>query len=88
MKKVKYASLVLLASITAIIMGCSDDLVCADLETITDPVQREKLVQECPQSIPNTPEATKQESTHDMAKPVKKNDTTYGKSPVVNWGIR
>ena len=84
MKKAKY-TLVLLAPIIAIIMvGCSDDIVCTDLATITDPVQREKLIQQCPpQPIPNTSDAT-----HDKAKPVKKNDTTYGKSPVVNWGIR
>jgi len=84
MKKAKY-TLVLLAPIIAIVMiGCSDDIVCTDLATITDPVQREKLIQQCPpQPIPNTSDAT-----HDKAKPVKKNDATYGKSPVVNWGIR
>ena len=83
MKKIKYSLLALLVPIAGIINGCSDDIVCTDLDKITDPVQREKLIKECPQPIPNTSDAT-----HDKAKPVKKNDTTYGKSPVVNWGIR
>ena len=84
MKKAKYTLVLLVPIIAIITIGCSDDIVCTDLATITDPVQREKLIQQCPpQPIPNTSDAT-----HDKAKPVKKNDTTYGKSPVVNWGIR
>jgi hypothetical protein len=59
--------------------------VCTDLDKITDPVQREKLIKECPQPIPNTSDATKQMAIHDLAKPAKKGHTVYGKSPVVNW---
>jgi hypothetical protein len=88
MKKIKYSLLALLVPIAGIINGCSDDITCADLDKITDPVQKEKLIKECPQPIPDTSDATKQMSTHDMAKPAKKGHTAYGKSPVVNWGIR
>ena len=87
MKKIKYLLLALLVPIAGIINGCSDDIVCADLDTITDPVQREKLIQECPpQPIPDTSDATtKQRAIHDLVKPAKKGHTVYGKSPVVNW---
>ncbi len=86
MKKIKYLLLALLLPIAGIINGCSDDIVCADLDTIKDPIQREKLIQECPpQPIPNTSDATKQRAIHDLAKPAKKGHTVYGKSPVVNW---
>jgi len=82
MKKIKYSLLALLVPIAGIINGCSDDITCADLDKITDPVQKEKLIKECPQPIPNTSDA------NDLDKPEKKGHTAYGKSPVVNWGIR
>lgn len=85
MKKIKYSLLALLVPIAGIINGCSDDIVCADLDTITAPLQREKLIKECPQPILNTLDATKQRAIHDLAKPEKKGHTVYGKSPVVNW---
>ncbi|MDD5493553.1 MAG: hypothetical protein PHG36_02615 [Dehalococcoidia bacterium] len=73
MKKIKYLLLALLVPIAGFINGCSDDITCADVDKITDPVQKEKLIKECPQP------------TNDPAKPAKKEHSTYKKSPVVNW---
>lgn len=62
----------LITLIAGIINGCSDEITCADLDKIADPVQKQKLIQECPQPAV-------------MVEPVKKGHTVYGKSPVVNW---
>jgi hypothetical protein len=95
MSTIKYVPLVLFL-IIAFITGCTNK--CAEQDTITDPVQREKLIQECSHNISDSTVPTKQKTTKEVPEPVEKNADQSAPEPskqqhskwfkpskVVNW---
>jgi hypothetical protein len=104
MMKITRYSTVLLLTMTIFIIGCTDKLeeasiLCADLDTITDPAQKERLAKECPRYISGRKEPVelktiKAESVPVEQKPLKvetpelkkqKHSKWFKPSPVVNW---
>jgi hypothetical protein len=103
MKIIRYSS-VLLLTITAFIIGCSDRLeeasiLCADLDTITDPLQKERLTKECPGYISDQKESVEPKPNQAVPEPVEqktpnaetpelkkqKHSKWFKPSTVVNW---
>jgi hypothetical protein len=104
MKIIRYSTVLLLLTITAFNIGCSDRLedasiLCADLDNITDPAQKERLTKECPGYISDRKEPVELKSIEAAPEPVektplkaetpdskmKKHSKWFKPSPVVNW---
>jgi hypothetical protein len=104
MKIIRYSTVLLLLTIAVFIIGCTEKLeevsiLCADLDTITDPAQKERLTKECPgyisgQKEPVEPETIKATPEPVEQKPLKvetpelkkqKHSKWFKPSPVVNW---
>lgn len=86
------------------IIGCTDKLeeasiLCADLDNITDPVQKERLTKECPGYISGRKEPVELKTIKTTTEPVEqkplkvetpeskkqKHSKWFKPSPVVNW---
>jgi hypothetical protein len=104
MKKITRYSSVLLLTMMVFIIGCTDKLeeasiLCADLDNITDPVQKERLTKECPRYISGKKEPVETKTNKAVPerveqKPIKlvtpeqkkqKHSKWFKPSPVVNW---
>jgi hypothetical protein len=103
MKIIRYSSVFLL-TITVFIIGCTDKLeeasiLCADLDNITDPLQKERLTKECPPYISGQKEPVETKTNKAVQEPVEqkpiklvtpeqkkqKHSKWFKPSPVVNW---
>jgi hypothetical protein len=103
-KIIRYSTMLLLLTITVFIIGCTDKLeeasiLCADLDNITDPAQKERLTKECPSYISGQKEPVEPKPNKAVPEPVKqkplkveipelkkqKHSKWFKPSPVVNW---
>ena len=104
MKKIQYPSVLLLVTIIGFIIGCTNKLedastLCADLDNITDPVQKERLAKECPRYSSGLTEPVAQKTIQAVPEPVEqkpvqaatpelkkqKHSKWFKPSKVVNW---
>jgi hypothetical protein len=103
MKKIPY-QVMLLVTITGFIIGCTNKLedasiLCADLDNITDPAQKERLTKECPRYSSGQTEPVEQKTIQAAPEPVEqkpaqavtpelkkgKHSKWFKPSKVVNW---
>jgi hypothetical protein len=104
MKSIRYSTVLLLLTTTVCIFGCTEKLeeasiLCADLDTIKDPAQKERLTKECPgyisgRKVPVELKTIKATTESVERKPLKvetpeskkqKHSKWFKPSPVVNW---
>jgi hypothetical protein len=91
MKKIPYR-VILLVTITGFIIGCTNKLedasiLCADLDNITDPAQKERLTKECPRYSSGQTEPVEQKPVQAVTPELKKQKHSkwFKPSKVVNW---